>query len=35
MIDVNLKEVLYGIAAPLPVIREQGFGHFAGLWGWA
>ena len=27
MIDVNLKGVLYGIAAALPVFREQGFGH--------
>jgi NADP-dependent 3-hydroxy acid dehydrogenase YdfG len=28
MIDVNLKGVLYGIAAALPVFRMQGFGHF-------
>ncbi|MFI8263655.1 SDR family oxidoreductase [Streptomyces sp. NPDC085665] len=28
MIDVNLKGVLYGIAAALPVFREQGTGHF-------
>ncbi|MFE9370358.1 SDR family oxidoreductase [Streptomyces sp. NPDC006711] len=28
MIDVNLKGVLYGIAATLPVFRRQGFGHF-------
>ncbi|MGD3109917.1 SDR family oxidoreductase [Streptomyces sp. YGL11-2] len=28
MIDVNLKGVLYGIAAALPVFRQQGFGHF-------
>ncbi|MFD9355723.1 SDR family oxidoreductase [Streptomyces sp. NPDC060031] len=28
MIDVNLKGVLYGIAAALPVFRGQGFGHF-------
>ncbi|GAA2259965.1 MULTISPECIES: SDR family oxidoreductase [Kitasatospora] len=28
MIDVNFKGVLYGIAAALPVFREQGFGHF-------
>jgi NADP-dependent 3-hydroxy acid dehydrogenase YdfG len=28
MIDVNLRGVLYGIAAALPVFREQGFGHF-------
>jgi NADP-dependent 3-hydroxy acid dehydrogenase YdfG len=28
MIDINLKGVLYGIAAALPVFRRQGFGHF-------
>lgn len=28
MIDVNLKGVLNGIAAALPVFRKQGFGHF-------
>ena len=28
MIDVNLKGFLYGVAAALPVFREQGFGHF-------
>jgi NADP-dependent 3-hydroxy acid dehydrogenase YdfG len=28
MIDVNVKGVLYGIAAALPVFRAQGFGHF-------
>lgn len=28
MVDVNLKGVLYGIAAALPVFREQGAGHF-------
>jgi NADP-dependent 3-hydroxy acid dehydrogenase YdfG len=28
MIDVNVKGVLYGIAAALPVFREQGGGHF-------
>ena len=28
MIDVNIKGVLYGIAAALPVFRTQGFGHF-------
>ena len=28
MIDVNLKGMLYGIAAALPVFRAQGFGHF-------
>jgi NADP-dependent 3-hydroxy acid dehydrogenase YdfG len=28
MIDVNIKGVLYGIAAALPVFRKQAFGHF-------
>jgi NADP-dependent 3-hydroxy acid dehydrogenase YdfG len=28
MIDVNLRSVLYGIAAALPVFRRQGRGHF-------
>jgi NADP-dependent 3-hydroxy acid dehydrogenase YdfG len=28
MIDVNIKGVLYGIAAALPVFRQQGRGHF-------
>jgi NADP-dependent 3-hydroxy acid dehydrogenase YdfG len=28
MIDVNLKGVLFGIAAALPVFRRQGCGHF-------
>ncbi|PYM80961.1 MAG: oxidoreductase [Candidatus Rokuibacteriota bacterium] len=28
MIDINIKGVLYGIAAALPVFRKQGFGHF-------
>src|SRR5216117_1396797 len=28
MIDTNLKGVLYGIAAALPIFRRQGFGHF-------
>ena len=31
MIDVNLKGVLYGIAAALPVFRQQGFGHFINI----
>ncbi|MBT2227992.1 SDR family oxidoreductase [Nonomuraea sp. NEAU-A123] len=31
MIDVNFKGVLYGIAAALPVFREQGFGHFINI----
>ena len=28
MIDINIKGVLYGIAAALPIFRKQGFGHF-------
>jgi NADP-dependent 3-hydroxy acid dehydrogenase YdfG len=28
MLDVNVKGVLYGIAAALPIFRKQGFGHF-------
>lgn len=28
MVDVNIKGVLFGIAAALPVFREQGSGHF-------
>src|SRR6478735_7374126 len=28
MIDVNLRGVLYGIAAALPVFQRQGEGHF-------
>jgi NADP-dependent 3-hydroxy acid dehydrogenase YdfG len=28
MIDVNVRGVLYGIAAALPVFRRQGSGHF-------
>lgn len=31
MIDVNLKGVLYGIAAALPIFRKQGFGHFVNV----
>jgi NADP-dependent 3-hydroxy acid dehydrogenase YdfG len=31
MIDINIKGVLYGIAAALPVFRKQGFGHFANI----
>lgn len=27
MVDVNIKGVLYGVAAVLPVMREQGHGH--------
>lgn len=28
MVDTNIKGVLFGIAAALPVFRRQGFGHF-------
>jgi NADP-dependent 3-hydroxy acid dehydrogenase YdfG len=28
MVDVNIKGVLFGIAAALPLFRRQGFGHF-------
>ena len=31
MVDVNIKGVLYGIAAALPVFRAQGFGHFVNI----
>jgi len=31
MVDVNLKGVLFGIAATLPVFRRQGFGHFVNV----
>ncbi|MEU9335642.1 SDR family oxidoreductase [Streptomyces sp. NPDC048290] len=31
MIDVNLRGVLHGIAAVLPVMREQGHGHIVNL----
>lgn len=31
MIDVNIKGVLYGIAAALPIFRQQGFGHFVNI----
>ena len=28
MVDINLKGLMYGIAAALPIFRRQGFGHF-------
>jgi short-subunit dehydrogenase len=28
MVDINIKGVLYGIAAALPIFRKRGFGHF-------
>lgn len=31
MIDTNIKGVLYGIAAALPVFRAQGSGHFVNI----
>lgn len=31
MIDINIKGVLYGIAAALPLFRRQGSGHFVNL----
>ncbi len=31
MVDVNIKGLLYGIAAALPVFREQGSGHFINI----
>ena len=31
MIDVNVKGVLYGIAAALPLFRKQGFGQFVNI----
>lgn len=31
MIDINIKGVLYGIAAALPVFRKQSFGHFVNI----
>lgn len=31
MIDTNLKGVLFGIAAALPVFRKQGSGHFVNI----
>lgn len=31
MIDINVKGVMYGIAAALPIFRAQGFGHFINM----
>ncbi len=31
MIDVNIKGVLYGVAAALPIFEKQGFGHFINI----
>ena len=31
MVDVNIKGLLHGIGAALPVFRQQGFGHFVNV----
>jgi NADP-dependent 3-hydroxy acid dehydrogenase YdfG len=31
MIDINIKGLLYGVAAALPVFQRQGSGHFVNL----
>ena len=31
MIDINIKGVLYGVAAALPIFERQGFGHFINI----
>jgi NADP-dependent 3-hydroxy acid dehydrogenase YdfG len=31
MVDVNIKGVLFGIGAALPVFRRQGYGHFVNM----
>jgi NADP-dependent 3-hydroxy acid dehydrogenase YdfG len=31
MVDVNIKGLLHGIAAALPVFRQQSFGHFVNI----
>lgn len=31
MIDVNIRGVLHGIAAGLPLMKQQGFGHFINI----
>lgn len=31
MIDINIRGVLHGIAAGLPVMKKQGFGHFVNI----
>jgi len=31
MIDVNIKGVLYGVAAGLPIMKRQGFGQFVNI----
>lgn len=31
MIDVNIRGVLHGIAAGLPIMKKQGFGQFINI----
>ncbi len=31
MIDINIKGVLYGIAATLPIFKKQGYGHYINI----
>jgi NADP-dependent 3-hydroxy acid dehydrogenase YdfG len=31
MVDINIKEVLYGIAAALPALPESKSGHFINI----
>ena len=31
MVDLNIKGVLYGIAAAMPVFRDQATGHFTNV----
>jgi NADP-dependent 3-hydroxy acid dehydrogenase YdfG len=31
MVDVNIKGLLHGIGAALPIFRQQGFGHFVNV----
>ncbi len=31
MVDVNVKGVLWSVAAALPIFREQGSGHYTAV----
>jgi len=31
MIDINIKGVLYGMAAAIPIFKQQGFGHIVNI----
>jgi len=31
MVDINIKGVLYGISATLPIFKKQGFGHYINI----